>query len=98
MRGGGFEHPPKNPILAVIQTARANIVFGPLDAMGWIAVDDPEIDSVSQYPADQSERSGRCAGTTAHVRPAAQLVGLDDGPCLAQIGRASCRERVCPYV
>src|SRR3546814_3754764 len=64
--------------------------------MGWIAVDDPEIDSVSQYPADQSERSGRCAGTTAHVRPAAQLVGLDEGPCLARhdVAHDFCEDRL----
>src|SRR3546814_7882353 len=64
--------------------------------MGWIAGDDPGIDSVSQNPADQSERSGRCAGTTAHVRPAAQLVGLAEGPCLARhdVAHDFCEDRL----
>lgn len=49
----GLEHAAKNSILAVVETPRTDIVFGTLDAMRGIAVDDAEIDRIGQYSANQ---------------------------------------------
>src|SRR5690606_35259016 len=43
----GLEHAAKNSILAAVEAARADIVFGAFDAMRGIAVDDAEIDGIS---------------------------------------------------
>src|SRR3546814_11748917 len=82
---------PGHGAVTVLATAAREIIFVLHDVSGTGFMKFREVE------ADRFEGPARCAVAACHAAPDV-LMEIDEGIHAVEIGRASCRERVCQYL